>query len=115
MDWKEALLAQSRAMGIDPADAPAEEASEVSAPSTEYLSTSKLHLIMERKGRAGKTATIIEGFTCTPAELKDIATRLKQRLGTGGSTRGSEILLQGDRRADLYDILKEMGFKHISK
>lgn len=116
MDWKEALLAQSREMGIDPAGLPDEASgTPASTPDKSYLSTSRLHLVMERKGRAGKTATIIEGFDCDAATIKQIATALKQRLDTGGSTRGSEILIQGDRRSDIFDILKEIGFRHISK
>ena len=115
MDWKEALLAQSREMGIDPSQLPEEQPETEPAPANDYLKTSKLNLVMERKGRAGKTATIIEGVDCDGETLKKIATTLKQRLGTGGSTRGSEILIQGDRRAELRDLLKELGFKHISK
>lgn len=60
---------------------------------------------MERKGRGGKTATIIEGFTGTDDELKALATRLKQQLGVGGSARGGEILIQGDCRQRLREIL----------
>lgn len=113
MDWKEALLAQSRAMGIEPApqeEAPAEEPKEDDS----YLKA-PLHIVTERKGRAGKTATIIEGFTCSPERLKEIASTLRQRLGTGGSTRGSEILIQGERREDVRAALRDLGFTRISK
>ena len=117
MDWKEALLAHSKEMGIDPENLPAEETLNPDAgadPGKSYLASSRLHILMERKGRAGKTATIIEGFGCDGAELKLIATRLKQRLGTGGSVRGSEILVQGDRRRDVAEFLESLGFRHIS-
>jgi len=115
MDWKEALLAQSRAMGIEP-EPQAEETADACNPAENdsYLK-SPLHIIMERKGRAGKTATIIEGFTCTPARLKEIASSLRQKLGTGGSVRGCEILIQGDRREDVFSALRNMGFSRISK
>ena len=67
------------------------------------------HLYYERKGRAGKEATILE----CPAQMDDaevtaLAALLKRRMGTGGSVRGSEILLQGDRRVMLRDILRGM-------
>jgi len=108
MDWKEALLAQSRAMGIDPANLPAEpEPAETPAP----VPTDRLHVTVERKGRAGKTATIIEGFTCSSSRLKEVASILCRRLGTGGSARGGEILVQGDRRDDVILILKDLGYR----
>ena len=113
MDWKEALLARSREIGIDPADAPQETESAPEAPENNYLTSSHLNMVMERKGRGGNTATIIEGCDCTGAQLKEIAATLKQRLGTGGSPRGNEILIQGDRRDDLRAALKSLGFKHI--
>ncbi len=72
----------------------------------------KLQIVMERKGRAGKTATIVAGF---PADMPDdeisaLAALLKQKLGTGGSARGGEILIQGDRRADVARLLRAEGF-----
>lgn len=71
----------------------------------------KLLVEMERKGRNGKTATIISGFTLPDDDISVIAANLKKRLGTGGSSRGGEILIQGDRRDDVKKILKEMGFR----
>jgi len=114
MDWKEALLAKSREMGIEPAPAYPDTTTQ-NAPQEPLPLSDKLHIIMERKGRAGKTATIIDGFTCSAGQLKQIATRLKQSLGTGGSTRGSQILIQGDRRDDIRAMLLTMGYKHVSR
>lgn len=111
MDWKEALLAQSRAMGIEPTEDTTPQATETKED-TSYLKD-KLNIVMERKGRAGKTATIIEGFTCSEERLKAIAARLKQRLGTGGSARGGEILIQGDRRRDVSEALRALGFTNV--
>jgi len=72
----------------------------------------KLQIIYERKGRAGKPATIICGFDgIEDAEIEDIARRLKTAIGTGGSVRGGEILIQGDRREQARRILGELGFK----
>lgn len=112
MDWKEALLAKSREMGIEPcaAEAEAAETNEQTAP-FDPKGHPALHVVTERKGRAGKTATIVEGFTCTESELKDVAARLKSALGTGGSARGGEILIQGDCRERVRAELKRMGFR----
>lgn len=70
-----------------------------------------LSIVIERKGRAGKTATIICGFTVSEARLKEIATGLRHALGCGGSARDGEILLQGDRRESAIRLLREQGFK----
>lgn len=69
----------------------------------------RLDIILDRK-RAGKTATIIAGFA-DDADIKEIAAQLKQKLGAGGSARGGEILIQGDRRNDAGKILTAMGYK----
>jgi translation initiation factor 1 len=70
-----------------------------------------LDIIFERKGRGGKTATIITGFTVSDDQVSDIAARLKRKLGAGGSARGGEILIQGDRRNDVLKLLTDMGLK----
>ncbi len=70
-----------------------------------------LQVIFERKGRAGKVATIIAGFTGTDTEVADVASRLKKALGTGGSARGAEILIQGDRRQAVAAWLRSQGYK----
>lgn len=70
-----------------------------------------LNIVTERKGRAGKTATIIGGFTCADAEVAEVARKLRTHLGTGGSARGGEILLQGDRREGAASLLRSLGYK----
>ena len=68
-------------------------------------------MVVDRKGRKGKTATIIEGFELPDEEVADVAARLKKRLGTGGSSRGGEILIQGDCAVKAAEALRAMGFK----
>lgn len=103
MDWKEALM-QKMASGTIPVD-------DTPDPETpEQLKTDELRVLTDRKGRKGKTATIVEGFTCPDEEVARIASSLKTRLGTGGSSRGGEILIQGDYAAKVASILKESGY-----
>ncbi len=71
----------------------------------------RLVVSMEKKGRGGKTATIISGFTLADNEVCEIAATLKSKLGTGGSARGGEILIQGNRTDDVKTMLQQMGFK----
>lgn len=115
MDWKEALLAQSQQMGIAPDASTTENIPTPTAPEQQYDATRHpaLHIVMERKGRAGKTATIIEGFIWPDSEVRNVAAQLKHRLGVGGSARGGEILLQGDLRTQARDALLSLGFKSV--
>ena len=76
-----------------------------------HAQKARVDIIMERKGRAGKTATLITGWEIPDSELLEVAAALKKRLGTGGSARGGDILIQGDRRKDVLAHLTEMGFK----
>lgn len=71
----------------------------------------RLDIILDKKGRAGKMATIISGFVIDDEEINQLARKLKTRLGVGGSARGGEILIQGDRRQDVLKFLTEQGFK----
>ena len=65
----------------------------------------------EVKGRKGKTVTIISGFQINANELKNLATQLKRRCGTGGSVKDGVIIIQGDHRDTLVTELKNRGFK----
>lgn len=73
----------------------------------------RLDIIYERKGRAGKPATIITGFDATTndEEIEALAAAMKSSMGCGGSCRGGEILLQGDRREAALKALTAKGYK----
>lgn len=111
MDWKEALgnLLDSGELPPGEDNATADKGND--APVKVAGKASRLHVLKERKGRAGKVATIIEGFDGGEDELKELARQLKQRLGVGGSARGGEILIQGDLVEKVISLLKELGYK----
>ncbi len=109
MDWKDALnaLKASGEIPVDNTPDPEpESASDASLPQK-----SPLRVLIDRKGRKGKTATIVEGFTGSDEQLQQLAKTLKQRLGTGGSARDGEILIQGERREDVAEMLRSLGYK----
>lgn len=62
------------------------------------------------KHRAGKTAVIIKGFIGNNDDLKSLSKMLKTKCGVGGSTKKGEIIIQGDVRDKIMDILKEEGY-----
>lgn len=107
-NWQDSLAALRAAMG--PADEPEPETVAEAAPEKAKQSGA-LEIVFERKGRAGKSATIVAGFTLPDSDVEDIAAQLKRSLGTGGSARGGEILIQGDRRSDVATWLRKKGFK----
>lgn len=68
-------------------------------------------LRVELDKRNGKPATLVTDFKGKDDELKELAKLLKVKCGAGGSSRDGEILVQGDFRVKIVDILLEMGFK----
>lgn len=70
----------------------------------------KLRLQMERAGRGGKTVTLVKGFVGTEADINSLCKLLKQKCGVGGSTKDGEIIIQGDHRQRLVEILKNEGY-----
>lgn len=71
----------------------------------------KEHLRVELDKRNGKPATLITEFLGTDDELKELTKVLKVKCGAGGSSRDGEILIQGDFRVKIAEILATMGFK----
>lgn len=61
--------------------------------------------------RRGKPVTVITHLVLSEADLKALASKLKARLGVGGTVTGSEVELQGDHREALPALLSAMGFK----
>lgn len=59
------------------------------------------------KGRGGKTVTIVKGFQGTEEDLKILAKLLKTKCGVGGAVKDGEIIIQGNYRDKVMEILKK--------
>ena len=64
------------------------------------------------KHRAGKIAVIIKDFVGTNDDLKALGKMLKTKCGVGGSAKNGEIIIQGDVRDKVMEILKTEGYNY---
>jgi len=72
----------------------------------------KLRIRLETKQRAGKKASIVNGFQGSENELEALSKQLKTKLGVGGTVKDGEIIIQGDYVSKLKDLLIQLGYKN---
>ena len=68
-------------------------------------------MICKFEKRKGKPTTIIEGYTGSDDDFKILSKELKTKLSVGGTFKDDAIIIQGDYRDKIMNILKEKGFK----
>jgi translation initiation factor 1 len=69
-----------------------------------------LRLSLDKRHRAGKAVTVLEGFLGTKEDLEILGKKLKTHCGTGGSVKEGQILIQGDQRQKLLAWLISQGY-----
>lgn len=75
----------------------------------------KLYVSLDKKKRKGKAVTLIEGFVGNEDDLKALAKDLKTKCGVGGSAKEGEIIIQGDMRQKVMELLSQKGYKTVKK
>jgi translation initiation factor 1 len=69
------------------------------------------YLHRDSKGRGGKVVTLVKKLILSDDDMKELARRLKQVCGTGGTVKDGEIEIQGEHRERIADELKKLGYK----
>ena len=128
-DWKSALVAlgateepndnkekteidRKKRIGVVYSTNPDYEYSDDSQEESDTLpkNQQKMRLNMERVGRGGKTVILVKGFVGSEEDITALSKLLKQKCGVGGSVKDGEIIIQGDHRQRLIEILKKEGY-----
>ena len=70
-----------------------------------------LKVLLDKKARAGKKVTLVEGFVGDNEALTELAKLLKNKCGVGGSAKDGQIIIQGDFREKILEILHKEKYK----
>ena len=70
-----------------------------------------IRIQLSKKGRGGKTVTVVSGFQHDEATILALAKKLKAACGTGGSVQNETIEIQGDHKIKLLELILKLGYK----
>lgn len=74
------------------------------------INRQKLYVSIDRKQRAGKEVTLVEGFIGTEDDLKELGKFLKNKCGVGGTVKDNEIMIQGNFKLKIVELLTNEGY-----
>ena len=72
-----------------------------------------VRVYIEKKGRGGKTVTLVKGLSLATPQLNTLCKELKSKCGVGGKVEGRQIMIQGDQRKKTIQLLFEKGYKDV--
>jgi translation initiation factor 1 len=102
------------AYSTDPQPPPAAKAeakpNNLAAPFPTRQRNQPVRVYVERKGRGGKTVSVIKGIMSPPHGKEALVKLLKTKLGTGGAVKDEDLEIQGDHRDIIVTLLTELGY-----
>lgn len=84
---------------------------EENQPDTLSPNQQKLYVSIDRKQRGGKEVTLIEGFIGAEDDLKELGKKIKTKCGVGGTVKDNEIIIQGNFKDKVFDLLLKDGYQ----
>jgi len=75
----------------------------------------RLYVMIDRKKRKGKEVTLVTGFEGNDDDLKDLGKFLKSKCGVGGSVKDGEIIIQGNNKEKVFQLLKDKGYSQTKR
>ena len=107
-DWRDKLGA---AFGVEMPSQPAEPEVLPDPGIAEAQGKQMIDILLDKRNRKGKKVTLITNLQASDERISELAAELKSHCGTGGSSDGGEILLQGDFREKTLAYFKGKGLK----
>lgn len=89
------------------------ETNEVPEEETLPKAQQRLRVSLDKRNRGGKMVTLVTGFRGTADDLASLGKMLKVKCGVGGSAKEGEIIVQGDWREKVADMLRKEGYTQV--
>lgn len=105
-DWKSRLNVVYSTNPDFEYETPEQEKVDTPAPAKQNL-----RIVLDKRNRGGKQVTLVDGFKGDEESLKELTKFLKSKCGVGGSAKDGQVILQGDFRQKVADILVKAGYK----
>ena len=107
------LAAKGVPVDRTPSPPPPPEPAAAAGTPLDFGGATKLVVRRERKGRGGKTATVVEGIRLPPSALERVARELRCALGCGASVDDGRLVVQGDLAPRVADWLAAHGARRV--
>ena len=89
------------------------EKTETDEPDTLSKEKQALRVQLDKRNRGGKQVTLVTGFTGKSEDLQTLGKLLKTKCGVGGSVKDNEIIIQGDFRNKIVELLRKEGYLKV--